>query len=393
MSLNFVKRKYILTDPKDIKELISLIDKYELKVAKIGNYTEIKSQNIFKERNKTDLNLSSYIIIELKDTKLEITTRYYEKYFKYATPCTYIFDLNNDDIFSANGLDCFREMSRAYKIPKAKDYKNARLDKWFDEETGKYICSAKPILSYNKKFENQPLVDCYEYDLNSAYAATLLEKLPDLTKPTFAEYPNLITVNKDEIGFMIDDDLTLVEPGYKADVKFPMIKTPKKFKEFLIRWYTKKKTTTGLDKLAAKAMLNLPIGYCQRVNPFFRSYVVNSCNKVIKKLINSETLFWNTDAIFCLKKRPELNIGPEIGQFKEIKCDKLAYIQNTYQVNDEFPTYRGINKNWFKAFEKKFGRKYNLLLDNDKTLERKNLYTFNWDTLQLERVDYEKEIK
>lgn len=385
MIWNFVKRKHILTDPKDIKELISLIDEYDLQVAKIGVGQKNKSQLSYKQEENTDLNLSSYIIIELKDTKLEITTRYYKKYYTYGTPCTYIFDLNGEDIFKQNGFDCYREMSKYIKIPKASEYNNERLNKWYDEETGKYVCSARPILDYNKKFEKIELTNCYEYDINSAYSATLLEVMPDLNKPTFAEYPNFVTVNQGEIGFLLDDELTLVEEGKKADVKFPLMKTPEKFKEFLLNWYNKKKTTTGLAKVAAKAMLNLPIGYCQRINPFFRSYVVNSCNKVIKKLIDENTLFWNTDAIFTKNKRTDLNIGKNIGEFKEIRCDKLAYIQNTYQINDNIPTYRGISKNWFKAFEQTNGRKYNLLLDYDKQIPRKNIYSFNWETLKLEK--------
>jgi hypothetical protein len=128
MVLNFVKRKYILTDSKDIKELISLINEYGLKVVKIGVGQKIKTQLSYKQEKHTDLNLSSYMIIELKDTKLEITTKYYKKYFKYGTPCTYIFDLNSEDIFKENGFDCFREMSKYIKIPKASEYNNERLN-------------------------------------------------------------------------------------------------------------------------------------------------------------------------------------------------------------------------------------------------------------------------
>lgn len=124
-------------------------------------------------------------------------------------------------------------------------------------------------------------------------------------------------------------------------------------------------------------MLNLPIGYCQRYNPFLRSYVVNSCNEVIKRLIDDDTLFWNTDAIFSRKRRPELELGTEIGQFKEIHCDTLSYVGNVYQINNEDPTYRGISKSWFKAFEKKNGRKYDLLKDYDVSIERINYYSLN----------------
>lgn len=381
MQLNILKRKQIITSAKEINKMFSLIKIYGLVPIKLGIGQPCKSLETWKVVNKkAKVSLSKYIIIELKDTKLEITTRYYD----YGVPCTYIFDLNNENIFNKSGLDCFAAMSKAYKIPKATEYNYNRLNKYFDEESGKYVCTARPILDYNKKYEKQILTNCYEYDLNSAYATTLLNKIPDLYHPVIANYPDLIKVNKNEIGFILDDTLSLVKPGNYADIKFKLIETPKKLKDFLIKCYNKKKNTTGNEKLEAKAMLNLPIGYCQRYNPFLRSYVVNSCNEAIKALINDETLFWNTDAIFTLNRRPELEIGTEIGQFKEIKCDKLVYVGNIYQINDEDPTYRGISKSWFKAFEKEYGRKYNLLQDYNKPISRINYYMLNWDTLKLE---------
>ena len=61
--------------------------------------------------------------------------------------------LNNEDIFKQSGIDCFKEMSKAYKIPKAKEYNIKRLENYLDNYTGKYVCSARPILDYNKKYE------------------------------------------------------------------------------------------------------------------------------------------------------------------------------------------------------------------------------------------------
>lgn len=381
MSLNILKKKQIINSAKEINKMFSLINYYGLSVIKLGIGQPYKSIEAWKIANKkAKVSLSQYMIIELKDTKLEITTRYYD----FGTPCTYIFDLNNEDIFKQSGLDCFKEMSKAYKIPKAEIYNYDRLERYLNQETGKYACTARPILDYNKKYEKQALVNCYEYDLNSAYANTLLDKIPDLYHPTIAKWPDQIKVNKDEIGFIIDDELSLVKPGYEADIKFPLMETPKKLKDFLIKWYNKKKTATGNEKLEAKAMLNLPIGYCQRYNPFLRSYVVNSCNELIKGIIDDNTLFWNTDAIFSRVRRPELEIGTEIGQFKEIKCDKLVYVGNIYQINDEDPTYRGISKSWFKAFEREYNRKYDLLIDYNKSISRINYYNLNWNELKLE---------
>lgn len=381
MQLNILKRKQIIKSAEEINKMLSLIDYYGLTPVKIGRGQKYKSLESWKIGNNiSKISLSQHMIIELKDTKIEITTRYYE----YGVPTTYIFDLNNEDIFVRSGLDYFKEFSRAYKVPKADKYNIDRLNRYKNTENNKYVCSASPILDYNRKYEKQLLENCYEYDLNSAYANTLLRKIPDLENPVIAKWPEQIKVNKNEVGFILDDTLSIVNSGYMADIKFKLIDTPKKLKDFLIRWYDRKKNSTGNEKLEAKAMLNLPIGYCQRYNPFLRSYVVNSCNKVIKDLIDENTLFWNTDAIFSKVRRPELEIGNEIGQFKEIKCDKLVYVGNVYQINDEDPIYRGISKTWFKSFEKEYGRKYDLLKDYDKTISRINYYDLNWETLKLE---------
>lgn len=381
MQLNILKRKQIIKSAEEINKMLSLIDYYGLTPVKIGRGQKYKSLESWKIGNNiSKISLSQHMIIELKDTKLEITTRYYE----YGVPTTYIFDLNNEDIFIRSGLDYFKEFSRAYKVPKADKYNIERLNRYKNTENNKYVCSASPILDYNRKYEKQLLENCYEYDLNSAYANTLLRKIPDLENPVIAKWPDQIKVNKNEVGFILDDTLSIVNSGYMADIKFKLIDTPKKLKDFLIRWYNRKKNSTGNEKLEAKAMLNLPIGYCQRYNPFLRSYVVNTCNKVIKELIDENTLFWNTDAIFSKVRRPELEIGNEIGQFKEIKCNKLVYVGNVYQINDEDPTYRGISKTWFKSFEKEYGRKYDLLKDYDKTISRINYYDLNWETLKLE---------
>ena len=381
MQLNILKRKQIIKSAEEINKMLSLIDYYGLTPIKIGRGQKYKSLESWKIGNNiSKISLSQHMIIELKDTKIEITTRYYE----YGVPTTYIFDLNNEDIFVRSGLDYFKEFSRAYKVPKADKYNIDRLNRYKNTENNKYVCSASPILDYNRKYEKQLLENCYEYDLNSAYANTLLRKIPDLENPVIAKWPEQIKVNKNEVGFILDDTLSIVNSGYMADIKFKLIDTPKKLKDFLIRWYDRKKNSTGNEKLEAKAMLNLPIGYCQRYNPFLRSYVVNSCNKVIKDLIDENTLFWNTDAIFSKVRRPELEIGNEIGQFKEIKCDKLVYVGNVYQINDEDPIYRGISKTWFKSFEKEYGRKYDLLKDYDKTISRINYYDLNWETLKLE---------
>lgn len=369
-----LKREKVIESPKEVAKLISLIDKYGLSVVKIGKNTEYKSFNQFRAKN-TFYGLHSSMIIELKETKLLITTKYYE-----GKPCTYIFNLNKEPIFAASGLRCFTEFSKAFKLPKAKTYDHPELEKWFNDEKGSYSCSASPIIGFNPNFEGKIIEDCYEYDLNSAYSAAMFKQMPDLYHPLWKKD---MLVKEGFVGFYINDRLTMVEPGGHADVTFPLINTPDKLKEFCEKWYNKKRTSTGVERLEAKAMLNLPIGYCQRFNPFMRSYIVHTCNNEIIKLIDKDSLFWNTDAIFSKVRRTDLDIGEGIGQFKEIHYKTVRYLGNVYQLDRDIPVYRGVPKAWFRRFEVEMGRPFDILLDD--LPNAKNMYSFNWETLELEK--------
>lgn len=378
MTTKSFKREKVITSPKDVAKIVSFIKKYGLKVVKIGKGTEYLSLAHYYLTNKP-LSLYHSVIIELKDTKLQLTTRYLEN-----KPCTYIFNLNNEDIFSNSGHKCFAEFSKYWKVPKACTYENEKLDRMFDSETGKYTCSASPTIGFNHYFQGQIIEDVYEYDLNSAYSSVLVDKMPDLYHPLFKKCH---LVKKGFIGFLLNENLTLVEEGSYADVSFPLISSPDKLKEFVKKWFEKKRSSTGVQKLEAKAMLNLPIGYCQRYNPFLRGYIVHKCNHRILDLIDKDTLFWNTDAIFSKVKRTDLPIGNSIGQFKEIHYNKVRYVGNTYQCDDELPVYRGIPKAWFKRFEIEHGRPYDILKDDPPVCN--NYYSWNWETLKLEK-NYEE---
>ena len=118
MPITVLKRKRIITSAKEINKMLKYVDYYGLSVIKIGNGQPNKSLEAWKiNHNVAKVSLSQYIIVELKDIKLEITTRYHD-----GKPTTYIFDLNNENIFAQSGLDCFKEFSKYYTIKKAETY-------------------------------------------------------------------------------------------------------------------------------------------------------------------------------------------------------------------------------------------------------------------------------
>lgn len=368
------KRERVITKTSEVNKIIKLISYYNLKVIKIGIGGDYRSMNEYLVKHPVPT-LSEFMIIEQKETKLYFSTRYYEH-----KPTTYVFNLNGEDIFSVSGLKCFAEFSKCFKMPKASTYNNPELDSWMNNERGCYSCSASPVIGFKKKYEGQELLDVYEYDLNSAYATELLKEVPDLWHPLFKKNQK---VKKGYVGFYINDALTLTQEGQYADVTFPLIETPKSLRDYCLRWFDKKVKSKGIEKLEAKAYLNLPVGYSQRYNPFFRSYVVHKCNLGILNKIDKDSIFWNTDAIFSLKRRKDLEIGEKIGQFKEKHFKIVRYIGNTYQTDEELPVWRGIPKQWFKEFEKQNGRKFNILIDE--VPQKKNLYTWDFEKLKLEK--------
>lgn len=367
-----LKREKII-EPEDVPKLIDCIDRYGLKVLKIGVGGDYRSEKLAKHFLGSQCNLTNYIFIEQTDTTLKITTKWLEDGLK---ACTYKLSLDQKNIIEPSGLRCFSVLQKYFKIPKIID--KPEWKEYVNETRGTFGPSASPIVGYNKKLDKREFKDCYEYDLNSAYASVMLGKIPDLDNPI----RKFSIVKSGEVGFLLNRELELCHEGEVADIRFPLIDAPEGLKTFANKYYNIKKNSTGQEKIDAKAMLNLSIGYCQRYNPFFRAYIVHMCNEKIRSLIDDNTLFWNTDAIFSKVKRTDLDIGDNIGQFKEIHCNTLRYIGNNYQIDDELPTYRGVPKKWFIAAEKKTGKKYNLL--TDPLPPKENIYKWNWQTLELE---------
>ena len=230
------------------------------------------------------------------------------------------------------GLEAYRTMSQYYKVPKFDN-----IDK---------IGSASPFLWYNPKF-NCTRNEAICYDLNSAYAWGMLQPMPDTSVK-----PRSGTIKKGEIGFIeLPNDigqmhLTAIFKGYCTTI-FPLMPSP--FQKFVEKWYDKKKKSkTHREYMKAKNYLVFSVGYLQRTNPYLRSAIITYCNDYIKSLINEDyTLFCNTDSIVSLKEIPELKIGDNVGEWKVEHKGQVAYVDFSYQWNNDLPVYRGVPKSWF----------------------------------------------
>ena len=256
---------------------------------------------------------------------------------------------------------------------------NPHIDLWekilcWSDKDDKFLIGAKAILYSNPKYEGQR-VRAYSYDLNSSYSNGMLQDMPDTSvNPRIRDKIK----NKNELGFYIENKelICTEEIGKFCDFIFPKVESP--FKKFVEVWYKRKKEAQSgtKEKQKAKDVLNFSVGYYQKVNPFIRARIISYANKLISDLMDENTILCNTDSIVSLVPRKDLNIGENIGQFKEENKGTLfAYKGYEYQWDLQVPTYRHVSKKWFP-------KGWDIL--KDKIPNTGNLVKFNPDTGLLE---------
>ena len=330
----------------EANQLLYILYLAGVKVHYIGitdSYKEEKA--LLKQQYKDKFNYTNHALIKENLTNIWIETRYYEPRCK---PTRYIVDLNDEKKPAISGLQAFNELQRwAYTAINARKYNFPLLDRWFDSSTGKYVCSASPTIGFKEAWNQKQLHNVYEYDLHSAYSSVMLDKVPNVNNPIFNA-----KIKEGQVGFLIDEQLTLVDKiGCQCDVVFDLLELRQEAKDYILRLYAKKEEATDeFEHDEVKLKLNAAIGYYQRYNPFMRSYIVHKCNQKIQSLMDENTILWNTDALFSLVPRPDIDVGNNIGQFKETFIENFVYINNNYQINDELPLFRGFPKIWMKNY-------------------------------------------
>lgn len=294
-------------------------------------------------------------------------------YKKGSYACTYICRKDSEEATQGiNGGEAFRILSTYYKVPK--------VDKKFCGRADEGGLSASPLLWYNEKYENQ-WMDAYCYDLNSAYSAAMLGKMPDTSVPMRSG----IIKEGIEIGFeevlnpKKNNQATMLVPKYKGFSLyiFPLMDSP--FDKFVHKWYDKKCNSLpgSKEKVKAKGVLNFSVGQLQNVNPFLRATIIGRCNELIESLIDEDTLFCNTDSIVS-RKPLNLDIGPGIGQWKIEHQGKVAYKGYAYQWDSGEISYRHVPKSWFKK---------DWDITKDPLPKEGNIYQFKNN--RLEKIKYE----
>lgn len=324
-------------------------------------YSDLTDFNAYLDINKTVVHL------------------YFKSWEKPFSRYEYIFRLDGSTAQAVSGLNAYRTLKKYWpELP------NLTTDPYYGYFTNndtygwKYDPPCSGIIGFNPKFENKRTPNCISYDINSAFAFAMLNKMPDTSK-----HPKEFSIVKEnEIGFTedINGNMTCKFKGQFCEYVFPLIDSP--FKEFVNTWYNRKKNAKNDDEKAkAKAMLTHSVGYLQRINPFLRGAIIYYSNEYIKKFIDENTLYWNTDSIVSCVQRPDIesNLGTELGQWKITDTGDFALKNSNYQWNKDIPTIRGVPKKWFKDFD----------ILKDKVPSQGNIYYID-EKFYLRRIKNEK---
>lgn len=284
-------------------------------------------------------------------------------------PIIYVFDSKAERYDTNHGCDYYNYMRRASKQKDGTYIIPDLVEDPFTLENiplvdKKFLNKQAGILKSNDKYKNI-WTDYYEYDLNSAYAAIIYDKMPDTRY-----YRKYSFLNDNEIGFIFGDSLTLVEHGY-ADIIFPLVDTPEGLKKYLSRWYKRKQNKD--KRYFGKHALVQAVGYLQYHNPYLRAYIVEKCNKNMTKLINDYKDDWilvNTDAIYLTKEIKDIKLGTEIGQFKLETGRIRTFNTADYELEDGTVKNRGKIQNLI--FEKLENEDLWVLRKNQKENQQEN---------------------
>ena len=224
----------------------------------------------------------------------------------------------------------------SYELPNKEKYGYIKVK--LDDKSTKVHWALKDPGNYwyVKESASRQWLKCYSYDVNSAYSYAMLQPLPD----TSVE-PRLNCILKEgEIGFYNDGSITK-EAGAYVEYAFPL--KIYNFDIYINRYYEKKKSSEGELRKMWKDFLNIPAGMMQKHNIFIRLGILYNAAEYIKQFQDEDTVYCNTDSIVSLKRRTDLPIGTELGQFKEehINEDFKFISTGKYQWGSECH-YKGV---------------------------------------------------
>ena len=319
----------------------------------------------------------------------EITPKFYKLTFKlFKTKYTYVFDRNGEYEKAPDTIHIMSEFAKAYPIQKVSEYMPQYVydeTRFRDGKVGYRACigSASPIKDSNKKFRNKATENCYEYDMSHAYGQFLRLKLPDLRT---VQYDT--EVKEGQVGFdWLESTLygfprliMYTKPGAVCKWVFDLMDSP--YKDWCDKIIAQLKVETDKQKRKdLKDRFRIAVGQLQNSNPFWRAYIVESCNILNRNLRDDNSIYWSTDSIVSATKRDDIL---QSGYDWTIKGPKTFKLKNRldHQWNDEIPVISGIKKLYVESYNRTHDKPFDLLKDAMPT-SNDSIYVFDKEAFKL----------
>lgn len=194
---------------------------------------------------------------------------------------------------------------------------NSKLRLRRQDEIPKQLYKVHGPTTWVKEEYKRKWVQCWTYDMNSAYPAACCDKMPDIENEI--PFPGL--VESGECGFITDNEgyLIQVREGELASYRFPLKESP--LKPWFDKLFRQKKEAKrrGDNKTVEeiKLKMNSVIGMLRNHNVFLYLYFINRAKENVEKYIDSDTIAVNVDCIYSRRSRTDIPLSDNIGDFKE----------------------------------------------------------------------------
>lgn len=326
---------------------------------------------------------------------LEETDKFYKLTYKLCKEKkTYIFDKNGEKHYEFNVAQVSSEMSRQAKIQKVSELlPNIEFDKTpFKDGCIGYrmsIGSASPIRDANTKYINKETT-AWEYDLSSAYGQFLKEQLPDLNTVQYNT-----EVKEGQVGFTTYGSTRhgfprlhmVTKVGVECEWVFDLMPSP--YVDWVNRIFEQLDIETDEKKREElKFKFRGNVGQLQNTNPFWRCMIVEKCNRLIKSLLDDNSIYWSTDSIVSAVKRDDILKTPYKWKIKHNELPFRLKTKTYYQWGNEIPMINGKQKLVIEYYNMIHTAKFNILVDNIPN-EVGSKYVINKETF---RVELNKEL-
>lgn len=327
--------------------------------------------------------------VDISETKCKLT-------YKLIKKRTFVFDLDGNQLSEQTVINACSQLAKAHKYEDVEEVLGIKYDKKkaVDGKPKGYresIGSATPFKYYNKNYYNKD-VKAYEYDLSSAYLQVLaklrLPKLNTLRCNTF--------IGPNQVGFF---QVNATRTGNKLGFSYKQgtyaqwvfdLTDDAPYAAWATKTLAKLSTMSkGIEKDKIKNVPRYAVGQMQNHNPFIRCLVVDTCTKLIKSLMDENTIYSNTDSIVSLTQRPDIENYTDYKFHTDSKHYNARFymIQDgdsiIYQWNDEIPKASGLKKRYIERYNREHADNFILGTNEMPAKTNKTLYEVAFENNKL----------